>query len=312
MNNMTLIIATYNRLNSLVKSLNTVFDSSVIPSEIIIVDQSIDAENNAVILSDFFFNKNYDKAKIITLSEPSSTHARNVGIINATKNIIVFMDDDVDVEVDTFKHVQSIMYDENVALLGGIDKLAKPNKKFFPAFFGLINLRKKNEGHIVKSFFGRYPSVVNKEVSTEWAMGYFFAIKKNLAESWNVFFDENLGQYAYSEDADFSFTYFKNAEKANLKCILSPQVIVSHLCSKEWRTSSKRQNYVFVFNRYYLIQKHFNTMSAKFLFWWANIGFLLKKVIQKDNPKDFLYAMFYCVKYKNDIKRGELHRELYE
>ena len=41
------------------------------------------------------------------------------------------------------------------------------------------------------------------------------------------------------------------------------------------------------------------------------IGFLLKKILQKDNPKDFLFAMFYCLKYRKDIRKGELHRELY-
>lgn len=312
MNDITLVIATYNRISSLTKTLSSVFNSSVIPNEIIIVDQSNDANEHKIILSEFFKSKNYFNGKVITLSKPSSTHARNVGMMEASNNVLVFMDDDVDVEINTFENLETLMNRNDIALVAGIDKLAKPNKAFFPALFGLINLKKQNKGHIVKSFFGRYPTIVTNEVSTEWAMGYFFAIKKDLAEKWNIFFDENLGQYAYSEDADFSFSYFKKSKEAGLSCILSPQVKVSHLCSKEWRTSSKRHNYVLVFNRYYFVEKHFGTFSARFLFWWSNIGLFFKKTLQNDNSKDFLNAMIYCIKYKNDIKKGELHRELYE
>ena len=48
---------------------------------------------------------------------------------------------------------------------------------------GYIFLRKKcnsKEGYVMKSIFGRYPQNIDKRIKTQWAMGYFFAIRKSI------------------------------------------------------------------------------------------------------------------------------------
>lgn len=307
----TLVIPTYNRENSLIKTLQKIFLGQCVPSEIIIVDQS-DICDIAHGIKGFFEKQDWEGRWMIQkMNIPSSTEARNEGIRYASNDIIVFMDDDVEVEKETFSEVYQYMIREEYSMLGGIDKLAVPNGRAFPFLFGMRSWRRRKQGHVTMSMFGRYPTEINAEIPTQWAMGYFFAVKKSLIMKWNLKFDETMGQYAYSEDLDFSYSYYKHSVEEELNCILSPKVQVSHLCSKEWRVSDKRISYVMLFNRYYLSEKHFGNTTARILFWWSNVGLLLKKLIKRDNVKDFVMGMIKCIKYREDIKRGILHTELY-
>lgn len=308
---MTLVLPTYNRENALIETLQKIFLGRVVPSEIILIDQS-DRYDIGVKISTFFGKQEWEGRWILhKLDVPSTTKARNEGIKYATNDIIVFMDDDVAVEKETFGYVEKYMRNNNIAMIGGVDKLAESNGNLFPYVFGMRSWRKRNQGHVVYSMFGRYPTEVKKVVVTEWAMGYFFVVRKSLIIRWKLKFDEKLGEYAYAEDLDFTYAYYKNARKEGLSCILTPEIKVSHLCSKEWRVASKRLSYLLVFNRCYLMEKHFGTKEARVLFWWANLGLIIKKMIQKDNVKDFIDALKACRAFQTDIQRGAMHEELY-
>lgn len=157
---------------------------------------------------------------------------------------------------------------------------------------------------------------VKKATETQWAMGYFFVVRKRLCQEWNLCFDENLRSYAYAEDLDFTFSYYKKAKQDNYRCILTPDVIVRHHCSKEWRISSKKSTFMYLVNRKYLHYKHFQKMSGGYFLprlclSWTNFSMLLFRIIKNDNYKDYIKAMIFCVKYKNDIEKGVLHLELY-
>ena len=54
---------------------------------------------------------------------------------------------------------------------------------------------------------GRYPAPVADMVATDWAMGYFFCVRRSCMERWDCWFDENLKRYAYAEDLDVSIRY---------------------------------------------------------------------------------------------------------
>lgn len=309
--NITVIIPTYNRINALFKTLEKILQCLQVPSEIVIVDQSIDADLNHKKIEQAFKVKYIGNLIYKVAETPSSTQARNMGMSLASNDIIVFMDDDVSVDIDTFVNLFGIMDNCEYAMIGGIDKLAIANGNIFPYVFAMRSYRFRNQGHVTKGMFGRYPTTIIKEVPTQWAMGYFFAIKRSLTEHWNLQFDEAISQYAYAEDLDFTYQYWRHAQKENLKCVLTPYVKVSHLCSKEWRTASKRISYAMVFNRYYLSQKHFGTFGAFMILYWSNMGVLIKKIIKNDNVRHFVSALNDCRKYKKDIKHGILHTELY-
>lgn len=308
----TVIIPTYNRINTLLNTVRSICYGSALPNEIIIVDQSENAKEHAVILEEFA-GQFYKGNLIIVLSNiPSSTKARNKGMSMASNDILVFMDDDVEVDNDTFTNVFHYMNGSKYSMVGGLDKLATSNGNIFPYLFGMRNWRLRKQGHVTMSMFGRYPTEVSDKVDTQWAMGYYFAIKKSLTDKWNLKFDEILGQYAYAEDLDFTYSYYKRSRNEGITCILTSEVMVSHLCSKEWRATDRRTSYVTIFNRYYLIEKHFGNTKARLFFWWANVGLLLKKIVKRDNAVYFFEGMLNCIRFNKDIMKGIMHTELYQ
>ena len=72
---------------------------------------------------------------------------------------------------------------------------------------GYIFLRKKynsKEGYVMKSIFGRYPQNIDKRIKTQWAMGYFFAIRKSIAEKGRLLCEKGNATY---------FQFFKKHEE---------------------------------------------------------------------------------------------------
>lgn len=237
---------------------------------------------------------------------PSSTTARNMAISLATNDLLIFSDDDINVYCDTLQSVYEIMKSEKVALIAGLNDNSKVSNSKIGYFFGTKSFRKRKMGHITKSVLGRYPQNITGETETEWAMGYFFAVRKSLVLKWNIKWDENLIGYAYAEDLDFSCNYCNRAKIENLKCVLNEKVHVKHLVSTEYRVPSKKSTYMYVINRLYLSYKHKMGFSSRIAQNWCNFWMLVNRFIKKENYKDMVAAMRIARKYKTQIAQGEL------
>ena len=203
------------------------------------------------------------------------------------------------------------MQNEKIAMIGGIDENTEKSKSKIGYLFGTKSYKLRAVGHVTKSVLGRYPNDVVGEVETQWAMGYFFAIKKSLKDEWNIDWDEKLISYGYPEDLDFSFSYYKKADELGLSCILSDKVKVRHLVSKEYRTASYKSTVMYVINREYLSYKHKMGLFSLIANRWANFGEFLKRILKNNKPFDLVKAQWYCDLHRNDIKKGILHYELY-
>lgn len=183
----------------------------------------------------------------------------------SSQDVILFSDDDVLVNRESIAVLAESMLDDSVALVAGVD-IAENGMLGTPKKPGLIRniagtfLGKKKPwrktGCVVRSNMrGRYPMPVSKRVSTEWAMGYFFCIRRSLMERWNVWFDEGMQRYAYAEDLDFSIRYCAYAKTQGLSSILEPRIYVQHLAFSEWRTPSAEAVSYSVANRRRIARK---------------------------------------------------------
>jgi len=118
--NITVILCTFNRCESLVKALHSV-SSSVLPEsvtwEVLVVDNnSTDQTRDAA--SEFVRR---DPRKFRYLFEPrqGKSHALNTGIREAHGAVLAFMDDDVTVEPTWLHNLTAPLIDENFAGVGG-------------------------------------------------------------------------------------------------------------------------------------------------------------------------------------------------
>lgn len=302
----SVVIPTMNRPESLERTLTYMAVTDNPPQQIILVDQSNDAEirqKNEVILNSFkiFENKTY-----LYQSLPSLTKARNNGIKEATNEIVVFSDDDVDVNKFIFSNIWDIMNDEHIVMIAGIDELTQMSKTNIGYLLGTKSYRKRHIGHVTTSMLGRFPDKINAITPTEWAMGYFFVIRNSCIRRWNIKWDEHLSSYAYAEDLDFSFSYFKKAKMEGLKCILSPLVKVKHLATLEYREPSSKTLFMYIINRKYLAYKHKMGFRSIWGRNWCEFWRFIQCLVTKNSSRIFLRAYLSKFRYSKDIISGNL------
>lgn len=301
----SVLIPTMNRPETLKATLDSFFNGDVLPAQVVVVDQSND--ENAKKTKNVC-DKYSDKAQIkyVYQERPSSTEARNNAYNYASGEIIVFSDDDVLVYKNTLKNVVSVMQRNEVAMIAGIDDNSSASSTNIGYLLGTKSYKNRKIGHVTLSMLGRYPDNIKGEIETQWAMGYFFVVRKSLLDKWNIRWDENLTSYAYAEDLDFSFSYYKKAKSENLKCVINEQVRVKHCVSKEYRTPSTKSTYMYVVNRYYLSYKHNMGFRSRLAMKWCNFWRLVERTVKKECPADMWKAMVFVSRNKKDIRQGKI------
>ena len=292
----SVVIPTMNRPETLERTLSTYAAGEMLPEQIIIVDQTEDENKKHVVQQ---ISRKYG-CDYLYLREPSLTAARNIGRQAANYEIIVFSDDDIDVYDDTMKCIFEIMRLQDIALIAGIDDLTGASKTNIGYILGTKSYKKRNIGHVTKSILGRYPDHVTGEIQTEWAMGYFFAVRKSCINKWNLSWDERLISYAYAEDLDYTYRYCKKAKQEGLKCILTDKVHVKHLASKEYRVPSRKSTFMYAIHRRYIADK--NHMGSRAAIAWCDFWRIVERVIKHEHPDELISAI---------RKAAELRRNSY-
>lgn len=259
---LTVVIPTYNRPVTLLDTISSYLGGRVLPGQIVVVDQSPNPFDPTV-LGDL---KGVE-IDVIRCDIPSSTLARNIGARASKYDTLLFSDDDILVNEDSISVLSDDMVDTSIALIAGVDIAENavhgcpaPPLWYRDVLSFLFGMKKPwcKGGYVIKtSMRGRYPMPVSSRVSTEWAMGYFFCVRRSLMEKWNIWFDEKLERYAYAEDLDFSMRYCSAANDERLAAILEPSIFVHHLGSGEWRTPSEEATRYYIKNRRYLARKNF-------------------------------------------------------
>ena len=312
-NHISIVIPTMNRLESLQETLDSYVSGDIIPNQIIIVDQTQDDEIRLQIVSMVRKYSKYAHIDYIYQNIPSSTKARNIGINICKNDIIVFSDDDITVRKDTIKNVLDIMENNDISMIAGINSNDQISKSKIGYLFGKKSYGKRKIGHVTKAMLGRFPEKrVEKSVDTEWAMGFFFIVRKSLIKRWNNYFDEKLTSYAYAEDLDFSYSYYKHSKDENLRCILNENVVVEHRVSNEWRVPTRKSTMMYVLNRVYLSYKHQMGWQSRILIRWCNFGDFLIYLGKRAGALDILKAQCICDKHRKELAKGILKAEWYE
>lgn len=302
---LTVIIPTMNRPESLHHTIQSLTTGNYIPNEIIIIDQS--THKNTIEKNQYYINKQLSNiGRYFYLETPSSTRARNIGLEHSSNDLIIFSDDDIEIYNDTIEKIYKIMISSDISMLGAIDDHTTYTDSFLGYISGIRSFSKRNIGNISLSCFGRYPKNIIKRVKTEWCMGYFFAIKKSLTSQWNIKWDENLISYAYAEDLDFSYTYYKYSQQNHLQCILDKDIHVKHLATKEYRVPSKKSTYMLILHRYYLIHKHKMGVQALLTATYSNIFLFIERLLKKEAPFDIIKAMIIWIINRKKINNGQI------
>ena len=303
----SILIPTMNRPKALRRTLDGYLKGEYIPSQIVVVDQSqtsTDREEIRCLLQQY---KNITEIVYVYQNMPSLTKARNTAFIYAKEEIIVCSDDDIDVKRDTIKNVYTLMKDPCLAMIAGIDDNVNPKSSKIGYLLGTKSFFNRKIGHVTYSMLGRFPDKFSESANTMWAMGFFFIIRKSLKEKWKLEWDEKLPGYAYAEDLDFSYSYYKKASANQLSCIMSSSVCVKHLASQEYRTSSRKGTFMYVLNRAYLSYKHNMGWKSELAMRWCNFWIYMGRILKNDCPQDMWDAMKYLSNHRNEVRIGKFN-----
>jgi len=293
---LSLVVPTMNRPDTIISFLKLIYalDSLDCPDEIIVVDQStipvkLEARNMVI------------PTRIVHQKIASLTKARNTGIKMAAGEIVLFSDDDVVIPRGVIKRIKDIMYLKRLGLVAGIDLNTKIQSNLISYITLSKSYSKRQIGHMTLSVLGRFPNSFNERTNTEWAMGYFFAVRKSLINDLGIYFDENLKGYAFSEDLDFTVRYIRAIKILGYEAYFDKDVAVHHIGSLEYRQPNIKLVRMYIFYRYYLSAKLFNTKLSLVSVTIHNLFVTIHRLFKFDKLF-YLYAWYTLLSLVN-IKR---------
>lgn len=309
----SVVIPTLNRAKVLVGTINSLLFGVSIPNEIIVVDQS------DKILDVAIHTEWENHVKVIKEDILSSARARNIGVKNSKNDIILFCDDDIEIDERTIENLYKQIMKQDVSLIAAVnckenaiyDYHEKDHRRLrnIAGYLCGTRIPGKSGGYIIRwSMKGHYMEGMTKPHATEWAYGFFFCIKKSLMEKWDIWFDENLIRYAFAEDMDFSYRYCRKSEGEHLRTLVDPRLYVHHLISNEWRIPSEEAITFGFVNRWYLSYKLFPSQ------WWYRIGMVWLDVmytllVYRNGEKIMGFkAMWHTYRERKYLKKGLIRR----
>lgn len=204
---LSVIIPTIDRQDNLNILLKSISNSSIIPQEIIVVEQG-DCEKTKKNISSYV-NLNI---RVVGLEEKSSTKARNLGFDKSSGDIIFFFDDDMEL---SDKYIENAVkyFEENKDVLGVTGSFVndKPSwswKRWLGVLFCVYSLKARN---IVLSS-GSYDYIRGKNLffaqSVEWMQGGNMVFRRKVFED-GFKFNEDFQRWGYGEDAMITYQISK-------------------------------------------------------------------------------------------------------
>jgi glycosyltransferase involved in cell wall biosynthesis len=207
----SVIVCTRNRAHRLEQTLNSLQQMTVpvdLAWELIIVDNNSSDNTKEVI--DSFMNKSSLKVKYVIERDQGLSRARNMGIQEASGNIIAFTDDDCIVDRYWITSISKEFHaDESIAGIGG--RVLLYNKMDRP-----VSIRVHEERTILSS----------TDRILKLMIGCNIAFARSVFDQIGMF-DTDFGagsRFASTEDLDFLYRVYKKG----LKIVYSPDILVHH------------------------------------------------------------------------------------
>lgn len=302
-NTISIVICTKDRLKEPLNCVNSIINQTHLPNSIIIVDgnDSNDLKNELTkVLEHIDINYIHIGQKI----KSGLTGARNLSILHAKDDYILFLDDDVILDNNYIKFILEV-YSSNGSEVGGVQGLitnAEPNR-LRTIFTSLFLLKRNPAGKVLRSGIANYP-YVNEMIQVDWLSGSNMCYRKKILAEYK--FDEALKGYGALEDVDFSYRVSKK-----YKLYIIPKAKLIHEHTHTGRISIMDSNYMSIVNHFYFFKKNCKTNLIDYLFFfWSHIGifmtYFVYLVINKDIKQ--IYAAIGFFKGETTILKNILRQ----
>jgi glycosyltransferase involved in cell wall biosynthesis len=251
----SIVIPTLGREEILETTLASIRRCEPAPDEVIVIDASSGGSAREVVRA------LDDDERSLTVrylqSEPSATRQRNLGIDEATGDVLVFLDDDVTLPPDLFARLAELYRDETIVAATG--RVVEPDPWSLASDSRLRRLLPGGgvEGTFTRYGYPRYLVESGEARDVEFMRGCFMSARREAATK--VRFDEHLGGYSLGEDEDFSYRLSRLG-----RVHYAPGIVVEHRKLGFSAQDPQRLARLVVVNRAYLFRKNFDrTLLAR-------------------------------------------------
>jgi glycosyltransferase involved in cell wall biosynthesis len=226
----SIVICTRNRRDDLKKCLDQLMLSIQDTDEIIVVDNAPDNQSTALLL------KEYPQVTYVLEPRKGLDIARNTGAKNASKNIIAYTDDDVQVAIDWVDNIRHAFDEPMTMAVTGLvvpQSLETRTQYVFERYWGF------NRGYQKRVFDKAYFQVMLPYGVPVWDIGAGanMAFRKAAFELVG-YFDERLDVGAAGCSGDSEFWYRILASGWN--CVYQPMAVAYHEHRKEKKALSNQ------------------------------------------------------------------------
>lgn len=245
----SVVIPTMGRPEPLRRTLESLRTADPCPDEAFVIDAAPDASARETVCD---FQDGEVPVRYIH-AEPSLTRQRNIGIDEASGDVIVFLDDDVRLPKDLFAKLARTFADPAVVGATGWVKEPSAGRAGGPESLLrrlVVGGSRKHAGRFTRYGYPRYIVVADSLRDVEFMPGCFMSARREVAAE--VRFDEHLGSYALAEDEDFSYRLSRHG-----RVVYMPDVVVEHEKMGFRSFDSREFGRLVVKNRAYLFRKNF-------------------------------------------------------
>ena len=208
---LSVVIVTYNRYRDLRECLDTLFNATSRPHEVIVVDSCSTDGTERV--------KDCYPISFVSIPEKNMVRARNVGSSLAEGDIVAFLDDDVLVHRQWSKHLLKAYKHNQIGGVGGrVIPYSAPENYY-------QKVRKADIGKVFKTGFvtGNYDVPLESPVEVDSLIGCNMSFRKDVMKKVGNF-DENFSGNCFRDDTD----YCVRIRKQGYKLLYQPKALVWH------------------------------------------------------------------------------------
>lgn len=307
--NVSVIIPTKDRPNDIEELLRMLYDQTISPMEIIVVDDSVSDKTEKIVLNlQRKFSEKGTEIKYIRGKSEGISHARNLGFSHSTGEICLFLDDDIIINKCYIEEILKVYesFPNVLGVSGYILNLFSPfsalRNTITRLFYGFYGEPDKCQARPLGM---SYPYKLNKVINCEWLSGTNSSYKRSALKFFK--WDEKLKRYSLCEDKDLSYRIHKCFPNS---LFLTPYAKVIHKASPSGRLSNKYVIYSGTIYSTYIFFKNWkqSVLNMIVFVWGMFFGYLMLRIFT-GNIKLVIYqigAYFHLLKNFKDTKNGNL------
>jgi glycosyltransferase involved in cell wall biosynthesis len=263
----SVVVPTLGRPGPLRTTLESVLACDPAPDEVVVVDA--DPEKSGIAVAEELGVRGL-------AGERGMTRQRNLGLDAATGDVVVFLDDDVEVESGLFAGLARTYADPEI--VGATGRIIEPDlaRVGAPGSFVRRLLVGAAEGKFTPAGYPRYLSRLDRPADIEFMQGCFMTARRELAA--DVRFDDALGGYALAEDEDFAFRLSRHG-----KIRYEPDLRIFHKKLGFSSQDSREFGKLVIRNRSYLFRKNFpQTRRARAQFALLVVVLVAHRIVNRE------------------------------